>query len=423
MKIESLKNNIITIYKNYNFKNSKNNTINASDNSICEKSPNNPKYYQAANNINFTSNANFIALTRGKKGTPKGVIVQIPFEDGDRITLEFEQEEAKVFLDKEGAIDNKTLKAFVEIYSEFYEKTKEKSQKERIFLLSVLNDNTSNKLRAINPFNETKQALESSMGADADNYLETFLMNIRDKEERKNLASQCLKNCEDNFAKSSHTCAMEALYIISLSKNEDGLDLSNFETKTQIAVIIANFNKRVNENCFNTIIQNSKDKNGEFDISFCLKMTKIILHLFNLDEPKKMIEKLAKTLRKIEEKDPKNSSETIVTLTKFIEDGALDFSDKSDDISCFMNCFNPITEKYDKKAKELLEEFFEMLGYWYEENKPQDEMDLEYFEENYKNISLKAIEEYFNSVRNPKTGEIKENHITPADFLENYSIL
>ncbi|MBQ4646849.1 MAG: hypothetical protein IJB79_05835 [Candidatus Gastranaerophilales bacterium] len=423
MKINKLDRNTIKVNQySRNKLNKKENSFLTIENNYA-KAPSNPKYYQIANNISFCSNVHFLAIPIGHKNKIEGIILQIPTQDNDRITLEFEENEAQLFLNQFGQIDNNIVKAYVEIYTKYYSIQKAKYEKEKEFLLKVLNDNSPNKFISLNPFEERKHAFEESFKADNDDYIENYLLNIKDKNERKSLAAQCLTNCEENFAKSSHTCAAEAMFIIALSKTPQGLDLSNYEIKNEIAVIIANFSKRVDLNCFDLIIENSQDKNGNFDIDFCLKLSRIILHLFNDIDPREQIENVASTLRYIQEKDSKNYIQATFALTSFIQDGAMDFSADSEDIQTFYNCFNPISEKFEIEAQKILQNFYEILGSWYEENMPsEEEIGWDNYQKLYKTITNKIINDYFKEARDSQSGKIKENFATPGEYLSNYTL-
>lgn len=419
MKINRISNNI----KNHTITSVKknNNTINSDRPEFSySKIPANPEYYQATRNINFLSNGGFLAIPSGTKKEVRKITIHIPTQDDDKITLELDEKEAALFLNKDGQIDNKITSAFVEIYTEYYGRTKEKYKKERDFLLKILNDNSPNKLIAINPFQEMKQAFEETFEGDSESYIENFLPSIRDKDERKTLAAQYLRMIEENFAKSSHTCAVEAMHIIALSKTEDGLDLSNYATKNEIAVIIADFSKRVGYNCFDCIVENSKDSQGTFDIDTCLKISKIVLHLFPECDPRELIEKVGNTIKEIKEKDPKNYEHAIEVLTKIIENDGIDFSKDPNDIECFMECFNPINGNYDFESEKILLELFDIVGDWFESLTQNNSGRSE---DNFKKTVTKAIKSYFAFARDQQTGEIKKDFISPSEFLENYTIL
>ena len=417
MKIQNISNKKIINYVQFTQKHNKNLKLKYQNEALQAKAPSNPKYYHATNNINFTSNTYYLAIpTKPKTSSTKGLVLQIPLEEDEKVTLEFEEDEAKYFFKKDGTLNSEAIESFVEIYGKFYRIRKEKYKKESSFLRGVLDDKTPNKIISLNPHEDTKNAFIKSCASDPDDYIETLLSNIIDREERKNLAEILLDKCKETFITSSHTIAMEALYIIALSLNEDDIDLSNLEKKNEIAVNIAAFSKDTETKCFKQIINSSKNHNGEFDIDFCLYLTRILVSQFSEKDAEEQIKEASLVLKNIIEKDPEHSIEAIEALIEFFIKDALSLDEEETD--CFMNCFNPINGEYEKDAQQILKDFFSILPNWYANN---FSFDKNYT--SYRNVALTAIKDYFTQERNPVDGKLKENFKSPSDFLENYRIL
>jgi len=199
-----------------------------------DKAPSDPTYYQAINKINRQNH--FIAYTKNNN-----VKLIIPFENRDSITLELSKDDlSDLLLNQNGSLDDESIDFFVELFKSFYKIRKEKYEKEKAILLSILNDNSVSKITALNSIENLNYALLKNIATPPEDYIHALLEDIYDNETRKTLAKIYLNRIEEDMAKSVITVAKEAMFILKLSKKEGFLDKSNLEEKTKLAVLTIN---------------------------------------------------------------------------------------------------------------------------------------------------------------------------------------
>lgn len=414
MKIQNINSKNLTNYKsviNIKKKTTENNRV---ANNTREEKIINPKYYQVANNINFTSKIYYLAtLTQKKAGSSECLTLRIPLKDSDSITLEFSEKETALFFKKNEKLDKETLDFFVDYYMKHHKEKQAKYERDKAYLISVLNGEIPNNTIAFNPIQNKIEAFKKAADAEPDEYLQTLINNIADDNERCELASKLLEKCEEKYAKSTYTCAKEIIYLIALSKKGDKLDLSDIDIKTEIAIYVTELEEITSQNCYDLIIEASKDSKGDFDLILCLYLSKILINLFDETDIEAQIKNISSILKEISQKDQKHKNEAMNEFTTLIEKGVLNPNNKRE-ANCFMICFNPKNNNFELEAAELLDELLELLDKWCAQI---------YNFTDIKAISSKVINDYFNEIRNPQTGNLSTNHISPSEFLENYQIL
>ena len=378
--------------------------------------PNNPKYYQVFNNISFGSNANFYAITkRTNKGTC--VVIQIPTESEDRIKLEFSPQEASIFLNKNGFIDNKMVEVFVEIFTKFYTVEKEKHDKDAKVLGKIIKESSKNKVTIINEAIDNENLRKINFTSE-DDYLETYLSNIQDDSRRKKVAESFLEKSKERYSKSVHTTGKITLYLMYLSRTDNGVDLSDFDRKTEIVTSMVGLGESCEGDYFEELLKNSKDSDGNFDIDLCHKISKLLYSVYYSPTPIEDIKNIAQHIECIREKDPQNFKQSYQELLNLTEVGILNHSYNSDNFGLFLNCFNPKTSVFEGYTVELLLDFFDKCLEWYNEN--IEEVDNENQTECSGYIQSMA-NEYFSLIRNQQTGEIIENCLSIDEFFDAYS--
>ncbi len=412
MKITNITTNKIqnNTISNTNFqKNYQNNT---QDKINYTKAPNNPKYYQISNNISFCSSSYFIA-----KPTKTGITIQIPMDSKDKITLNFSLDEAKIFLNDNGTIDNKIVERYIEIFKEFYAARKEIYEQQKEMLERTIKESNRNKIISLN----TKEDLDNAhkiASNDEERYMECYLSNINDDCERKKAAETFLSSLEEKMAKSTHTIAKEALYLITISKLSDDKDDKANEKKAQIASAIAGYEEINFGKYFDDLIQNSTDENGNFDLDLCYKISKLLLLSYYSPEAEYEIENLSSIVNFLKEKDPKNYEESYNAILYLSEQGIINLSYGNDNLSTFLNCYNPKTNSFDNKAPRILLEFFDKGSQWiYKNIDDLNEDNIDYYAQE---LQVMA-NEYFSLIRNQKTGEIIKDYLSVDEFFEAYA--
>ena len=378
--------------------------------------PNNPKYYQVFNNISFGSNAHFYAITkRTSKGT--SVVIQIPTENEDRIKLEFSPQEAGIFLNENDIIDNKMVETFVEIYTKFYTVQKEKHEEESKLLKRIIQESSKNKVIVIDREIDN-ESLRTFKGVSENNFIEAYLSNIQDDLRRKEIAESFLEKNEKRYAKSIHSAGKTALYLMHLSKTNNGIDLSDFDKKAEIVTSIVGFGESCEGDYFKELIENSKDENGNFDIDLCHKISELLPTVYYSPTPKEDIENIAQRIECLKDKDPKNFEKSYEALLNMAEIGIIKLSLYSDNFNQFLNLFNPKTGVFEEQTIPLLIDFTDSCLDWYSDN--VQEVDEENATECAEYIQTMA-NEYFSLIRDYQTGEIIENPLSIGDFFNAYT--
>lgn len=322
MKINKIQENIITFskYKNEHLQTKKENA-NIEEQSL--NLPNNPKYYQALNYINFKGN--FIALPHKKDGQIKALKVRIPLNQDDKVTLEFsKQDSIEVFLNKDGSLDTKALDFFAKHYSSFYEAKKEMYIKEKQSLLKILNDKSSN-LRVLDPIRDIQTALLKNEKEENNiTYGANLLDDLMDSETKKDFAAMRLNRIEEEFKTYSITLAKELTTVLKLSKQQDGtIDEKDLSKKISIGVMLTYYNGEVGKNCSDYIFNLSKNKNGEIDLDFCQTMLEILINCSNAASIKEEIDETAKLVKEYQSKEPNDYIDIIRDLIMQYQTGMI----------------------------------------------------------------------------------------------------
>lgn len=302
MKINKIQENIITFpkFKNEHLQTKKENADVEAQNLIL---PNNPKYYQALNYINFKGN--FIALPYKKDGQIKALKIRIPLNNDDKVTLEFSKHDSiDAFLDENGSLNTKALDFFAKHYASFYEAKKEMYEKEKQSLLTILNDNSSN-LRVLDPKRDIQNALLKNEETDNMTYGANLLEDIMDKETKKDLASMRLNRIQEEFKTYSITLAKELITVLKLSKKQDGtIDEKDLSKKISIGVMLAYYNNEVQKDCSDYIFSLSQNKNGKIDLDFCQTVLEVLINCTEGISIKEEIDETTKLVRQYQSKEP-----------------------------------------------------------------------------------------------------------------------
>lgn len=381
-----------------------------------------PKYYQAINSISFGKNNNFYfaAPSYDKNGKMHSLKFHIPFGDEESPRLVMQEKEVPYFQDENGYPDNKTIQFYIGLFKDYYGARRQKFAKDRDYLIDVLKGKEDKNIDSICPQENLSFALESANEAQDEDYLQTLIGNIHNPEQKKEMASRQMEIVRMNYIKSAITCAREAFYVLKLSKTEDGIDDSNLDIKRDIAILTANYVEDTGEECLDTIIEYSKDENGEFNLEVCYYISRLLLNILNQDTAESQIKLTSNCVKEIIKKDPQNYQKAMDALMEVQDKGGIDISQSEDDFKCFLNCFNPKTGKFDQKAFEKLKELFEATGTWWNENNA-DEIEDSYrtFSMVFRDICLVLIDEYFNESRNQFDGKIMDDAPNPFEFISN----
>ena len=374
------------------------------------KTPNNPKYYQALNNISFKGEIGYLAMK-----TKDGIKLHIPYSKQEKLTLEFNQQEASIFL-KEGQIDNELIAYFVEIFNGLYLEKKRKHDKDIAFLNKVIEEKEEPTLYVIDPIDDSLKAfLQIDFEQDED-ALKTFLYNTHDIKTRKLLAQNYLEDFETIIAKTPITTAQEALLVMQLSKTKDGFDNSNMNQKLKLAVLLGQENLSKNINLVPEFLKCITKEDGTYDLDLAEKVLLLSSSCqYEEDFSPELIKKCTNIAKKISQFDEKDYSEAIRMLDAFHFSDKLNVFKYEKELDCFLNCFNPVTKRCDCEAKSLL------LVALNDANEIIEESKSSLRTEQLREVAISAVDDYFKAIKDKKTGKIKENYPSPYNFLK-YSL-
>ena len=281
--------------------------------------PNNPLYYQAINNINFANQ--FVAIPAfNASGAINLLRLHILFDEEDSVTLDIDKNDSvKLFLNKEGKLNNIAVEFFADYYKRFFQIRKERYEKTKEELIKILNEPPRPNLRVLNPHNDIVNALEKNQDTEPDEYIKSLVSDIIDPKSKKDYAIMYLNRIEREFAQSSITTAQEALCLLKLCKKDDDIDTSNFDIKNQIAVLTATYCDMVQENYTNAILNSAKDKEGNIDLEECLATAKLLVSGTEVEAPLLEIE-IASTISK-KYKNEKNFEQIIANFENQLQEG------------------------------------------------------------------------------------------------------
>lgn len=259
----------------------------------------NPKYYKAYKDIYFGSSTGFLALiSKNESNETSAIKVKIPLKNGETKCFTFGDKTTVQLLSKNGRVDNNALNIFCELFNDYFSVVSKKYKKEKRLLESVLSEDDKNTFLLFDAKQNCEDAFKAAFEARDKDYLEVLLKNIKDKRYKKELAGIYLEIIEEKYQQAAMTCALEALCIVRLSKNDDDIDMSNLDIKRDIGVYLTNFNQKAGNDYFDLVLENSKDENGVVNLNFMLKLVKILQSQKVSKNPSEQIKKIAAMLKK-----------------------------------------------------------------------------------------------------------------------------
>lgn len=291
---------------------------------IFEKTPNNPLYYQAINNISFTSY--FIAAPRkNKQDEIHSLRLYIPFDDGDTITLDLDKNDSiELFINENGTLDSEALDFFTEKYLSFYEIRKAQYKEEKTILLDILNSKEKTNIFVLNPEEEIKRALKKTSTTGDESYAQSLINELYDSESKKTFAAMYLNRIEREFKESTLTTAKEALNIMKLYQRLNyKLNEGDNEKINSIAILITTYNNIAKGDYFDEICDSSIDNEGNFDLDFCLMLCQLLQAGAIWEEPNNDIESAKKIIQSCKIKNPYDIQQTIASIVNKLHEGEI----------------------------------------------------------------------------------------------------
>lgn len=388
----------------------------------------NPYFYKAYNNISFgknkeeSSTQNYFIL-QDNTGSPEKIVNRHTLASGKKINITIGKSTIdKFFTRPNGDLDKDSIQKFISIFEAVLQNMINQENQKNEFLKSVVKGEKptlqKNKVSYLNPHDDIANSMLSSLSTSSDDFIYSFINGIKDEKLRKEFAIELLTKTNQTPQEKYNKAMKRTSCIFEMCKTPNGYDFSDIDKKMQLALRLEDIERDygvrdIEEDLISEIIQHSKGTNGNFDVNFAQTLIELICNS-NSFLPNKLVKHRSDIIKSFSAIDPEKHKEIISTITNLsaifeIDDGNKDFE------SILIQAFNPITNKFDTKAATLLLELVPLV------KEATDDMPIE-TEEDFKNYLLKQqelIKNYFEAVRDKQTGEIKQDYISPEEYIND----
>lgn len=419
-----LQNNFTQIHHKDNSSPNNQDIIKNSTPAIC-----NPYFYQSYNSISFGESHEIpeqptYLILKDNKGCSSKILGILTLDSGEKVTITLSKSIIEKFLThNNGELDKNSIQKFLSIYKVILQEITTLENKENQFLEAVAKGESPitpiDNISYLNPQDDLRNSMLSSLSESSDNFIYSFFNGIKDDKLRQNFAKKFLTKY-NQVTQSRFDKAMERTSrVFEICKIKGGYDFSNIKQKIQIAIKLEDIKRNygvidIEEDLTSDIIQHSKDKNGKFNIEFANALIELIKNS-NSFIPNKLVKHRSDIINTFSAIDTENKEEIIRTMTKL--SSLFEIDDENDNFeSVLIQAFNPITNKFDKKAATLILELVPLV------KEATDDMPIQTDEdfENFLQKQLELIRHYFETIRDNQTGEIKQNYISPEEYINNW---
>ncbi len=376
---------------------------------------------KAYNGLTFGAASTFYVLNR-KTQQPKGILNKITLGSGKTFDLRIGSDIISSHLsDKNGNVDDKKVKDFVSVYEQVLGHFVSKSEKEMEFLNEIAygSNKTSKKSNIIymNPNDEARQALLSTLMATEDDPLFSFFDRMSNPVLRRDYARDILSDyviTDEDFQDMS---MKGTLRIFDMSKTPNGYDLSDMDKKIKLVEMLEKLENEYSvDNIAHEFLEAVKDADGRVDFAFANNLSKLIQNS-GVFVPEMLVSHRAEILRKFAGFDIENADKIMQSITKLSTIYEVD--DASDAFELvFEETFNPVTGKYDEQAFEELYSIVANVITATDSIGTCDEDDVDELVEQ----QVDLVQGYFDEIRDENTGMIKERHISPREYLSKIDL-
>lgn len=385
----------------------------------------NPQLYKAYYNVSFgkkdfdNSQIPFLLLT-DKNQQPSKIVGKIPLDSGETHNLDVDRNIINRFLlSDDGSINQSDLQAFLSIYKTFLQELTKADEEEFKFLINIINDkNKSNKntnVSYLNPKDEALQSLVSALSAPYENFINSFFNGIENEQLRKDYAIKCLNHRKD-FLDEKYTKALSrTICLFSICKTNNGYDFSDLNRKQKLVLkleyILENYGGSDRKNISDDILNASRFAQGVVDLDFAECLCELITNS-DLFLPEKLVSHRSRIIKAFTSLDKSNAKQIRDSLINF--SSVFEIDDLNDNFEVlFSNVFNPKTGKFEEKAASLLVDITNAVIEYIEDFPISTQEDIDYCER----VTNELITGYFQRVRDNKTGNIKNDCISPQKYL------
>lgn len=372
-----------------------------------------PLLYQAYNNISFGSSADdikYISSTVKDKDGYEVIKVCCPTKKG-AIKFTIDDMTVDVFLrNKNREINEDALRTYIFLYKSKYEEEVAKTQEISDYLKEELKTvNKESNIRSIKPEEDIKRATIRNLNKENTfEILKGILAEIPDGYDKYCKIKDIIQIYQDksfNFHSNAKSYATAMMGLVQKSSGE--FDLTNLEKMSQFEEQLFGISTNYSNELAESIIQESKDLDGNIDADFGIKLCNLINLNGCLDDNNVEAEVAyaADLLNTILKSIDGNEEKVMHAVKTLICDGEI--IDRRDGIfkRTFNYCLNSITDKYsDERFQAVLSlsvNFDEWLG--------TQMNDIDFLEDypKYNELKQNYIARYFAENQDYSTGELK----------------
>ncbi len=419
-----LRNNFTQIHHKDNSSHNNQDIIKNSTPAIC-----NQYFYQPHNNISFgKANENpelpsYLILKDNKRGSSK-ILGILTLDSGEKVTITLSKNIIEKFLTQNnGELDKNSIQKFLSIYKIILQEITNQENKEKQFLEAVAKGESPrtpiDNVSYLNPQDDLRNSILSSLSEPSDNFIYSFFNGIKDDKLRQNFAKKFLSQYNQAPQSRFDKAMQRTSCVFEICKTQEGYDFSNIEQKIQIAIKLEDIKRNygvidIEEDLTSDIIQHSKDKTGKFNIGFAQALIELIKNS-NSFIPDKLVKHRSDIINIFSAMDSNKQNEITDTIVKL--SSVLEIDDTNNNFeAALIQIFNPVTGNFDEKAAELLLELAPLV------TEATESLPIETKEDysRYLQRQRKLIRDYFKIIRNDETGEIKQNSISPEEYIRQY---
>lgn len=368
---------------------------------------------QAYNNISFgISNPSFYLVDK-KNQNVRMVTSRITLDSGKLYKLNFDSELIDGYLlDENGGVDKQKLNGFVSIYKTILQGIVDEDSKQRDFLTSIVNGKEKSpkkqKILYLNPNDEARESiLQTMLNPEAD-FLTTFFNGISNDGLRRDYAKDMLADCHQTDEMMQEQAFSRTTRLIDIF----GFDKSNLEKKIKFVTQLEELETNYSGECVvDDFIKESKSDNGEIDFKFANNLLRLIKNT-PVYLPERLVSHRSEILKDFTSLEPEKSDEIAQAIIKL--SSIYDVDDENTIFEeFFTQAFNPLTKKFDEEAFDLLMQAVGNVKIKFEDFHISNDIDLARLAQG----EVDTINGYFELVRNPQTGSIISDPISPREYI------
>ena len=314
--------------------------------------------------------------------------------------------------DEKGSINKEKLDGFVSIYKTVLQSIVDEDSRQREFLTSIVSGKEKSpkgqKILYLNPNDEARESiLQTLLDPEAD-FLTTFFNGIGNDTLRKDYAKDILSECKQTDDMMQGQALSRTLQLIDIF----GFEQSNLGQKIKFVEQLAELETNYSgDNIVDDFIQEVKNENGEIDFKFANNLLRLIKNT-PVYLPERLVSHRSAILKDFTALEPEKSDKIAQSIIKL--SSIYDVDDENTNFEEFFNyAFNPVTDKFDAEAFGLLMQAVGSVKIKFEDFEINNDIDLARLAQS----EIDTVQSYFELVKDPKTGGIIPNSISPRKYI------